>query len=122
MAKKRLAVILGIRPDVIRACLILNTIRSDSRYEVTFIWSGQHYAENLKDIFFRELKVAPPEIELNAKGTTDAEVSSAVIAKLHPILGNLRPEAAVFLGDTNTVMGCLARSEEHTSELQSQSN
>src|SRR5437879_889335 len=105
MAKKRLAVILGIRPDVIRACLILNTIRSDSRYEVTFIWSGQHYAENLKDIFFRELKVAPPEIELNAKGTTDAEVSSAVIPKLHPIVGNLRPDAA-FFRERSVEKGC----------------
>lgn len=108
MSRKRLAVILGIRPDVIRACLILNRIRSDPRYEVVFIWSGQHYSDNLKDVFFRELNVKPPEIELGAGGATDAEVSSAVIAKLYPVLETLRPEAAVFLGDTNTVMGCLA--------------
>ena len=106
--KKRLAVILGIRPDVIRASLVLNTIRSHPDYDVRFIWSGQHYSDNLKDIFFRELGVRPPEIELGAGGETDAEVSSAVISKLYPVLEELRPEAAVFLGDTNTVMGCLA--------------
>jgi len=111
MPRKRLAVILGIRPDVIRACLILNTIRSDPRYEITFIWSGQHYSDNLKDVFFRELNVKPPEIELGAGGATDAEVSSAVIAKLYPVLEKLRPAAAVFLGDTNTVMRCLAAAQ-----------
>ncbi len=108
MAKKKLAIVLGIRPDVIRASLVLNQIRSRKDVDVTFIWSGQHYSDNLKDIFFRELGVAPPEVELGASGMTDAEVSSSVIAKLYPILEELRPEATVFLGDTNTVMGCLA--------------
>ena len=111
MSKKRLAVILGIRPDVIRSCLFLNTIRSDPRYDVRFIWSGQHYSNNLKDIFFRELGVKPPETELNAGGDTDAEIAAAVIARLYPVLEELRPEAAVFLGDTNTVMGSLAAAQ-----------
>jgi UDP-N-acetylglucosamine 2-epimerase len=111
VAKKRLAIILGIRPDVIRASLILNMVRADPRFDVRFIWSGQHYSDNLKDIFFRELGVAPPEVELNAGGETDAEISSCVIARLYLVLEELRPEAAVFLGDTNTVMGCLAAAQ-----------
>ena len=109
--KKRLAIILGIRPDVIRASLVLNSIRAMPEFDVKFIWSGQHYSDNLKDVFFRELGVKPPEIELNAGGNTDAEVSSAVIARLYPVLEELQPEAAVFLGDTNTVMGCLAAAQ-----------
>lgn len=108
MGKRRLAVILGIRPDVIRASLILNRIRADDEVDVTFIWSGQHYSDNLKDIFFRELGVAPPEIELKAGGESDADISTAVIARLYPVLEELQPSAAVFLGDTNTTMGCLA--------------
>jgi len=109
--KKRLVIVLGIRPDVIRASLVLNTIRSDSRYDVTFVWSGQHYSDNLKDVFFRELGVGPPDIELNAGGSTDADVSAQVVSRLFPVLEDLRPEAAVFLGDTNTVMGCLAAAQ-----------
>jgi UDP-N-acetylglucosamine 2-epimerase (non-hydrolysing) len=106
--KKRLAIILGIRPDVIRASLVLNQIRALDEFDVKFIWSGQHYSDNLKDVFFRELEVAPPDIELGAKGATDAEVVASVVSKLHPVLEEMKPEAAVFLGDTNTVMGCLA--------------
>lgn len=108
MPKKKLAIVLGIRPDVIRASLILNSIRATREFDVKFIWTGQHYSDNLKDIFFRELGVAPPDIELDASGNTDAEVISSVITKLYPVLENLAPEAVVFLGDTNTVMGCLA--------------
>jgi UDP-N-acetylglucosamine 2-epimerase len=111
MAKKKLAVILGIRPDVIRASLILNGIRATTDFDVVFIWSGQHYSDNLKDVFFRELDVRPPDIELNAGGVTDAEISAAVISRLYPVLADLKPEAAVFLGDTNTVMGCLAAAQ-----------
>lgn len=111
MTQKKLAIILGIRPDVIRASLILNAIRPSSEFEVVFIWSGQHYSDNLKDIFFRELGVKPPNLELNAGGNTDAEITAAVIARLYPVLEELQPEAAVFLGDTNTVMGCLAAAQ-----------
>jgi len=111
MEKKKLAIILGIRPDVIRASLILNSIREEDEFEVYFIWSGQHYSDNLKDVFFRELNVKPPDIELGAGGETDADVSAAVISKLYPVLKEMQPEAAVFLGDTNTVMGCLSAAQ-----------
>ena len=111
MTKKKLAITLGIRPDVIRANLVLNGIRASKDFDVQFIWSGQHYSYNLKDVFFRELNVMPPEIELNASGETDAEISSSVISSLYPVLEQLKPEAVVFLGDTNTVMGCLAAAQ-----------
>lgn len=111
MSKPRLAIILGIRPDVIRASLIINRLRARSEVDISFIWSGQHYSDNLKDVFFRELNVAPPEIELNATGATDAEVVGSIIQKLYPVLDELQPQAAVFLGDTNTVMGSLAAAQ-----------
>lgn len=113
MPKKKLAVILGIRPDVIRASIVLEKLRAQKKHQIIFIWSGQHYSDNLKDIFFRDLNLSPPEIELNARGRTDAEVAGAVISKLYPVLEKIKPEAAVFLGDTNTVMGCIAAAQQN---------
>jgi UDP-N-acetylglucosamine 2-epimerase len=104
----KLAIILGIRPDLIRASLILRRLQQEARDDVVFIWSGQHYSDNLKDVFLRELEIDPPDIELGAVGSTDAEVVGSVVSKLYPVLAELRPAATVFLGDTNTVMGCLA--------------
>lgn len=109
--KKTLAFILGIRPDIIRASLVLRRLFAQDKHEIAFIWSGQHYSDNLKDIFFRDLDVPRPSIELGVTGANDAEVSSAVIAKLYPVLEKIQPSAALFLGDTNTVMGSLAAAQ-----------
>jgi UDP-N-acetylglucosamine 2-epimerase len=107
----RLAFILGIRPDVIRAALILRHLRSYQDVETVFIWSGQHYSDNLKSIFFRELNVAPAELDLQCAGETDADVVASVISRLYPVLRELQPAAAVFLGDTNTTTGALAAAQ-----------
>lgn len=112
MAKK-IVFTLGIRPDVIRSSIILEILRKQKKSELVFIWSGQHYSDNLKDIFFRDLNVAPPEIELKAQGNTDAEIVGSIISKLYPILKKIKPEAAIFLGDTNTVMGCIAAVQQN---------
>lgn len=109
--KKKLAFILGIRPDVIRASLVIKHLRDYPELDLVFIWSGQHYSDNLKGIFFRELGISPAEINLECGGETDAEVSASVISKLYPVLRDLKPEAAVFLGDTNTTTGAIAAAQ-----------
>lgn len=111
MKKPHLAIILGIRPDVIRASIFLNKIRNDKRIKVTFIWSGQHYSKNLRDIFFKELKVKKPEIQLGAKGLNDADISADIIKKLYKVLYKIKPNAALFLGDTNTVLSSIAAAQ-----------
>jgi UDP-N-acetyl-L-fucosamine synthase len=111
MNKKKFVMVHGIRPDLIRCSLILNQIRKNKEFDFVFVWTGQHYSDNLKEIFFRELGIAPPDIELNAGGNTDAETVSNVIAKLFPVLEELKPAGISFLGDTNTVMGCIAAAQ-----------
>jgi UDP-N-acetylglucosamine 2-epimerase (non-hydrolysing) len=111
MEKKKLAFILGIRPDVIRAALVINQLRQYNDMEMVFIWSGQHYSDNLKSIFFRELNIAPAEVDLGCEGDTDAAVVASVISRLYPVLRDLNPVAAVFLGDTNTTTGAIAAAQ-----------
>lgn len=110
MTKKKIVTVHGIRPDLIRMSPILELFKKTDEFEIIFIWSGQHYSDNLKDIFFRELNVPRPDIELGAGGNTDAETVSSIIAKLTPVLAEIKPEAVCFLGDTNTVMGCISAS------------
>ncbi len=106
--KKKVAFVLGLRPDLIRAAIIIEELEKEKDIEVLFIWSGQNYSDNLKGIFFRELGVRNPDIDLKCSGETDAEVTSKLIAKLYPVLEEEQPDAVVFLGDTNTSVGCLA--------------
>jgi UDP-N-acetylglucosamine 2-epimerase (non-hydrolysing) len=102
---------LGIRPDLIRASRILRLLADSEEIRFTFCWSGQHYADNLKDVFIRDLELPTPDIELGASGATDAEVVASVISRLSPVLEDVQPDVAVFLGDTNTVMGCIAAAQ-----------
>ena len=102
---------LGIRPDLIRASRVIHLLKERKEIEFTFCWSGQHYADNLKDVFIRDLGLPAPDIELGATGSTDADVVASVISRLSPVLRDLQPDVAVFLGDTNTVMGCIAAAQ-----------
>ena len=104
----KLAFVLGIRPDLIRASRVIKLLREQSDLDFKFIWSGQHYSDNLKDVFIRELGLPEPDVELGAEGTTDAELVGSVISRLSPLLSKLNPDAVMFLGDTNTVMGSIA--------------
>ena len=111
MMNPDLTFVLGIRPDVIRASLILRALSGNSEIKMRFVWSGQHYSDNLKDVFFRELSIPEPDAELGAQGDNDAEVSTSVITSLYRELSENRPKAVMFLGDTNTVLGCLAAAQ-----------
>ncbi|MBI5122691.1 UDP-N-acetylglucosamine 2-epimerase (non-hydrolyzing) [Candidatus Roizmanbacteria bacterium] len=108
MKKKKIAFILGIRPDLIRAVLILRHLEKAKDIETVLIWSGQNYSDNLKGIFFREFKVRTPDITLDCKGSSDAEVTSKLISQLYPTFEKIKPDAVVVLGDTNTAMGAIA--------------
>ncbi|MCX6448098.1 MAG: UDP-N-acetylglucosamine 2-epimerase, partial [Actinobacteria bacterium] len=99
MNPKPILMVLGIRPDVIRASVMLRELRSRLGNNFKLVWSGQHYSDNLKDVFFRELEILPPEIELNISGTSDAELVSSMITELSKILVREDPQAVVFLGD-----------------------
>jgi UDP-N-acetylglucosamine 2-epimerase (non-hydrolysing) len=111
MPKGPLVLILGIRPDVIRASIIIRELRKAIPNNFLLIWSGQHYSENLKDVFFSELGVGSPDIELNIKGETDAELSASMITQLFQTLSHVKASIAVFLGDTNTVLGSVAAAQ-----------
>lgn len=111
MTPKPILMVLGIRPDVIRASIMLRELRSRLGSNFKLVWSGQHYSDNLKDVFFRELEILPPEIELNISGTSDAELVSSMITELSKVLISEEPEAVIFLGDTNTVTGAVAAAQ-----------
>jgi len=111
MTTKPLLMVLGIRPDVIRASIMLRELRASLGSNFKLVWSGQHYSDNLKDVFFRELGIDAPDIELEISGESDAELVASMISRLSATLINEDPCAVVFLGDTNTVTGTIAAAQ-----------
>ena len=110
---KDLAIILGIRPDVIRASKILKLLEDQNELEFDFIWSGQHYSENMKDTFFNQLNVLKPNYEFEVNKNSDATIVASTIENLYNHFSNHKYKAAVFLGDTNTVMGSIAAAQHN---------
>lgn len=111
--KKKIVFVLGIRPDIIRAALIMKYLREAKDVQTIFVWSGQHYSDNLKGIFFREFNMPKPDYELGCQGETDAQIASQLISKLYPLLEEIQPDAVAFLGDTNTTIGCIAVAQQN---------
>ena len=110
---KDLAIILGIRPDVIRASKIIKLLSENNSINFDFIWSGQHYSENMKDVFFKQLNVPEPDVEFEIDTTSDASTVSSVIKNTFNHLENNSYKAVVFLGDTNTVMGSIGAAQQN---------
>ena len=110
---KDLAIILGIRPDVIRASKILKLLEDQNEIEFDFIWSGQHYSENMKDTFFNQLNVLKPNYEFEVNKNSDATIVASTIENLYNHFSNHKYKSAVFLGDTNTVMGSIAAAQHN---------
>jgi UDP-N-acetylglucosamine 2-epimerase (non-hydrolysing) len=107
----KVSMVLGIRPDIIRASKIVAMLRERYKQDFELIWTGQHYSTNLKDVFFEELGVEMPEVELNVKGDSDAEISGNGIKALYVHLQKSRPNVVIFLGDTNTVLTAIAAAQ-----------
>ena len=104
---KDIGLILGIRPDVIRSSKIIKLLHENSDLDFDFIWSGQHYSENMKDVFFNQLNVPVPDYEFNIDIKNDATTVSSIINETYTHLENHKYKAVMFLGDTNTVMGSI---------------
>ncbi len=100
--------VLGIRPDVIRASLIIKSLKQRLGDGFDFVWSGQHYSDNMKDVFFRQLDVPAPDRTLVLDTSSDQTVIGSLISQLGNYLDETQPEAVVFLGDTNTVTASIA--------------
>lgn len=109
-AKPRVAFVLGIRPDLVRAAPLFAKFKEFAGFDVTFIWSGQHYSANLKDSFISELGIPAPDIELQIDTYDDISIVSSGIMQLGKFLESNKHDCVMFLGDTNTVLLSLAAS------------
>ena len=103
----KVAVVLGIRPDFIRTSKVLRLLKEHPLLETTLIHTGQHYDKKLSSVFFEELKVPFPDIQLDCRGTP-CQQHSKLIAQLEPVLTDLNPDVCLFLGDANATIGCIA--------------
>jgi UDP-N-acetylglucosamine 2-epimerase (non-hydrolysing)/UDP-GlcNAc3NAcA epimerase len=106
----KLLTVVGNRPQFIKAAAVSGPLRE--RHEELLVHTGQHYDDSLSEVFFRQLGLARPDRELGIGGGTNTSQTSRMLAALEPLLAELRPDATIVYGDTNsTLAGALAAAQ-----------
>jgi UDP-N-acetylglucosamine 2-epimerase (non-hydrolysing)/UDP-GlcNAc3NAcA epimerase len=103
----RVLTVIGNRPQFIKASAVSSRLRE--RGEEVTVHTGQHYDAELSQVFFDELELPPPEHLLGIGGGTNTAQTARMLAGLEPLLADVRPDAVLVYGDTNsTLAGALA--------------
>ena len=106
----RVLTVVGNRPQFVKAAAVSRLLRE--RHQETLVHTGQHHDDELSDVFFRELSVPRPEIELGISGGTNTAQTARMLAALEPVLSDTAPDAVLVYGDTNsTLAGGLAAAQ-----------
>jgi len=105
----RVALIVGARPQFIKAAPLLNQLRATPGVEPLLVHSGQHFDENMSAVFFRELGLPTPDFSLNIHSGSHGQMTGRMLEIIESCLASSRAERVVVFGDTNTTLaGALA--------------
>ena len=103
----RITTVIGNRPQFIKAAAVSRRIRE--HHEETLVHTGQHYDDEMSRVFFEELAVPAPDVELGAGGGTNTEQTARILSALEGVLAERQPQLVLVYGDTNsTLAGALA--------------
>jgi len=100
----RILHIVGARPNFMKAAPVVRALRKFPEFEQILIHTGQHYDANMSDVFFRQLGLPEPNINLAVGSGSHAEQTSKVMARLEPIVLNESPELVLVYGDVNSTV------------------
>ena len=107
----RLLIIVGTRPEIIRLAATINKCRK--YFDVILAHTGQNYDYNLNGVFFRDLKLADPEVYMDAVGDDLGATVGNIINCSYKLMTAIRPDALLILGDTNSCLSAIAAKRLH---------
>ena len=109
--KLKLLIIVGTRPEIIRLAAVIKKCRM--YFDTLLAHTGQNYDYNLNGVFFKDLKLADPDIYMEAVGNDLGETMGNIIAKSYRVMVEAKPDAVLVLGDTNSCLSVISAKRLH---------
>jgi len=113
MKKLKVMTVVGTRPEIIRLSRVLAALDASEAVDHTIVHTGQNYDYELNQIFFEDLGLRKPDYFLEAAGKTATETVGNILIKIDPLLEELKPDAFLVLGDTNSCLCAIPAKKRH---------
>jgi len=104
MKKLKVMTVVGTRPEIIRLACVLQKLESSEAIEHIIVHTGQNYDYELNEVFFKDFDLRKPDYFLNAALGSATETIGNILIKIDPILEEVKPDAFLVLGDTNSCL------------------
>ena len=111
MQKLKLMTIVGTRPEIIRLSEVIK--KCDKYFEQILVHTGQNYDYSLNQVFFEDLGLRAPDYYLDAVGNDLGETIGNIIAKSYKLMSEVKPDALLVLGDTNSCLSAISAKRLH---------
>ncbi len=109
--KLKLLIIVGTRPEIIRLAAVINKCRQ--YFDCILAHTGQNYDYNLNGVFFKDLKLAEPEVYMDAVGDDLGATVGNIINCSYKLMNEIKPDALLILGDTNSCLSAISAKRLH---------
>ncbi|MBF4364769.1 UDP-N-acetylglucosamine 2-epimerase, partial [Vibrio anguillarum] len=111
---QRIFTIIGARPQFIKASVVSRAIQQVDGIEEIMLHTGQHFDANMSDIFFNQLNIPRPHIQLDIHGGSHGDMTGRMLKEIEQALLTHKPDRVLVYGDTNsTLAGALAAAKLH---------
>lgn len=113
MKKIKVMTVVGTRPEIIRLSAVIRKLEESEAVEHILVHTGQNYDYELNEIFFKDLSLPKPDFFLQAAGSSPLETIGRILIAIDPVLEEVRPDAFLVLGDTNSCLCAIAAKRRH---------
>ena len=113
MKKLKVMTVVGTRPEIIRLSAVITKLEQSEAIEHILVHTGQNYDYELNEIFFNDFNLKNPDYFLNAATGTAVETVGNILIKIDPVLEEVKPDAFLVLGDTNSCLCAIAAKRRH---------
>lgn len=113
MKKLKVMTVVGTRPEIIRLSAVINKLEESEAIDHVLVHTGQNYDYELNEVFFEDFNLKKPDYFLNAATGTAVETIGNILVKIDPIMEEVKPDAFIVLGDTNSCLCAIAAKRRH---------